>query len=99
MPRQHRYGQSTGIALGGKAQVYCVHNREKRQVKTEEQVALLGLSLGIVFKKGIHQIHLCPCCSNLFVADGKTERYCTKCSVPPVFPLGGPLDEPKGVVA
>lgn len=86
------------IALGGKAVVCCVHDREKRQITTEEQVARLGLEVGVVFQKGIHHVHHCPCCDNLFVADGTTERYCSVCSAKPVHALGGPLAEPKGVV-
>lgn len=86
------------VSLGGKAEVFCVHDRKKREVVTEEQVALLGLEIGVVFQKGIHHTHHCPCCDNLFVADGTTERYCATCSGSPVHALGGPLAEPKGVV-
>lgn len=87
------------IALGGKAVVCCVHDRQKRQVTTEEQVIDLGTQVGIMFKKGIHHVHNCPCCDNLFVADGTTARYCTICTRAPVHALGGPLAEPKGVVS
>ena len=87
------------VVLGGKAVVCCVHDREKRQVVTEEQVRMIGAEIGLLFQPGIHQIHKCPCCENLFVADGITERYCSECSKTPVHALGGPLPEPKGVVA
>jgi hypothetical protein len=91
-------GRAIEIVLSGKAQVVCVHNWEKRQVTTEQQVIELAAVAGFVFQPGIHKIHLCPCCDNLFGADGVTERYCSKCSIPPFHPLGGPLAEPKGVV-
>jgi hypothetical protein len=87
------------IAVTGRAVVCCVHDRQKRQIVTEEQVAELGLEIGVVFKKGIHHVHQCACCENLFVADGTTERYCTVCSGSLIHALGGPLAEPKGVVS
>ena len=87
------------LVLGGTAVVCCVHDRKKREVVTEEQVRLLGLEAGIIFKPGIHRLHECSCCSNLFVEDGTEARHCQVCrSIPPVHALGGPLPEPKGVV-
>lgn len=89
----------TRIALGGKAVVCCVHDRQKRQVVTEEQVALIGLEVGVVFKKGIHHTFKCACCENLFVADGTTERYCTTCTAGLVHALGGKLADPTGALS
>lgn len=86
---------SLKITLGGKANVHCVHDREKRQVVTEEQVVLLGLEIGVVFQKGIHHIFHCPCCDNLFVDDGAGARYCSDCRGPIVHALGGPLPDPE----
>jgi hypothetical protein len=87
------------VVLGGKATVHCVHDRQKRQVTSEEQVRALALEVGFVFKPGIHKIHHCPCCDNLFGEDGSDARYCFVCRAKPVHALGGPLAEPKGVVA
>ena len=56
------------LSLGGVAKVYCVHDREKRQVTDPEDVRTLGASLGIVYDARKHKIHTCACCSNLFVA-------------------------------
>lgn len=86
------------VVLGGKATVHCVHDRQKRQVTTEEQVRLLALEVGFEFKPGIHKIHHCSCCDNLFGEDGSEARYCAVCRRPLVHALAGPLPEPKGVV-
>ncbi len=86
------------LVLGGKAVVCCVHDRLKREITTEQQVVELGADLGIVLDKAHHHIHHCPCCDNLFVADGITERYCSVCTRPLVHALGGPLPEPKGAI-
>lgn len=90
----------TGFRLvwGGTAQVYCVHDREKRQVVTEEQVAALGLQVGVMYNSKIHKLHECSCCGNLFVAHSTEPKYCDTCSTPPIHVLGGKLPDPKGVV-
>jgi hypothetical protein len=85
------------IALGGKAVVYCVHDREKRQVVTEAQVVALGLSVGQAYDPRQHKIHLCACCQNLFVDPTDIPRLCSTCSSPAVHSLGGPLPDPIGV--
>lgn len=89
---------STGIrpTLGGVAVVCCVHDREKRQIVTETQVAALGLTVGQVYDPAQHRLFLCACCENLFVAVTDEPRYCSTCSQLPVHALGGPLAEPKG---
>lgn len=84
--------------LGGVAQVYCVHDREKRQVRTESDVAALGLEAGIIYDPFFHKIHRCTCCDNLFVDPSDEPRYCTVCLGPLVHGLGGPLPLPGGVV-
>ena len=94
----HQSSIGPRLVLGGTAAVYCVHDRVKRQVITEEQVRLLGFELGIEFKPGIHRLHQCSCCENLFVEDGTEARHCQECRLPNIHALGGPLPEPKGVV-
>lgn len=84
--------------LGGRAVVCCVHDRQKRQVVTEAQVAAVGLEAGIVYDPRQHRIHRCACCSNLFVDPSDEPRYCETCRTPPVFALGGPLAAPTGPV-
>lgn len=92
---------STGlrVVLSGKATVHCVHDRIKRQVVTEEQVAAFGLEYGIIFNSKLHHVHRCSCCDNLFVATTVEPRYCDDCLKPLVHALGGALPEPEGVVA
>lgn len=91
---------STGarIALGGKAVVCCVHDREKRKVVTEAQVATLGLEVGLIYDPKQHRIHRCSCCQNLFVDPSDEPRYCETCRMPPAFALGGPLATPTGPI-
>ena len=97
MSQANRIG--VGVALGGTAVVCCVHDREKRRVVTEAQVAALGLEVGQVYDRRQHKLHSCACCGNLFVDPTDTPRFCSACQGPLVHPLGGPLPEPTGVVA
>ena len=86
------------VVLGGKHQVCCVHDREKRVVTTDRRVAELGLLVGIVYDPRVHKIHRCGCCENLFFDITDEPRYCRACQGDNVHALGGPLAEPKGVV-
>lgn len=86
------------VELGGTAVVCCVHDRQKRQVVTEAQVAALGLEVGIVYDPAQHRVHRCACCGNLFIDPSDVPRYCATCSGPLVHPLGGPLPAPIGEV-
>lgn len=88
----------THVALGGTAVVCCVHDRVKRAVVTEADVAALGLEAGIVYDRARHKLHRCACCDNLFVDRSDTPRYCRTCQGPLAHELGGPLPEPVGVV-
>ena len=93
-------GQAPRIVLGGTAQVFCVHDREKRQVTTERQVAELGLLLPVpvIFDRKLHKLQFCACCENLFFDISDEPRYCAVCQRPNVHALGGPLPPPEGVV-
>lgn len=86
------------LVLGGTAAVFCVHDRKKREIITEEQVMELANDVGFELKKGVHFMFECSCCENLFVDEGTEPRYCLTCRKAPVHGLGGPLPEPKGVV-
>lgn len=90
--------RTVGIALGGTAVVCCIHDRVKREVTTEADVAVLGASVGIAYDPRQHKIHKCSCCDNLFVDPTDIPKYCYDCRKPPVHAAGGPLPEPKGVV-
>jgi hypothetical protein len=91
--------QGARAVLGGVATVHCVHDRQKRQVVTEAQVARLALVAGIVYDPKQHRIHRCACCANLFVDPSDEPRYCSFCTVKPLaHPLGGPLAAPLGEV-
>jgi hypothetical protein len=84
--------------FGGTATVHCVHDRQKRQVITEAQVAALAVEHGIVYDPAQHKIHSCACCGNLFVDPSDEPRFCIVCQGIPAHLLGGPLPEPTGVV-
>lgn len=90
----------TRVSLGGTAVVCCVHDREKRQVTTEAQVAALGLSMvpPVIYDPVQHKLHRCACCDNLFVDPTDEPRFCSHCLRGMVHALGGPLPEPIGVV-
>lgn len=87
------------LTLSGTAQVYCVHDREKRQVVTEAQVAALGLEVGQVYDPAQHKLHECACCRNLFVDPTDIPRLCHVCMGLPVHAFTGPLPDPIGPVA
>ncbi len=89
-------GQSVGlsVAIGGTAIVCCVHDREKRTVTTERQVAELGLQVGQLYDPTQHKIWPCACCGNLFVSVSDVPRFCSTCQGPLTHSLGGPLPEP-----
>ncbi len=86
------------VVLGGQAVVCCVHDRQKRQVRTVAQLVALGLDVGQVFDPQQHKIHRCGCCENLFVDPADTPRFCSVCMGGNVHAIGGPLPEPIGVV-
>lgn len=67
------------MALAGSAVVVCVHDRTKREVTTETQVAELGLTVGQVYDPRQHKLHTCGCCENLFVDFSDETRYCRRC--------------------
>lgn len=87
-----------GFAISGKAVVVCIHDRIKREVTTEGQVAALGAAVGQVYDPVQHKLHLCACCENLFVDPTDIPRYCSVCSKPPTWAQNGKLADPKGVV-
>jgi uncharacterized paraquat-inducible protein A len=87
---------STGAHLGlaGTAVVVCPHDRAKRQVTTEAQVAELGRQVGQVYDPKQHKLWSCSCCHNLFVDPSDEPRHCRRCQVQVVHALAGPLQPP-----
>lgn len=90
----------TGFNLqaGGVAVVCCVHDREKRQVTTDTQVAELGRTVGQTYDPRQHKLHHCACCQNLFVDPTDTPRYCHQCQGPLRHRPAGALPDPTGEV-
>lgn len=92
-------GGGARVVLGGSRVICCVHDRQKRQVTTEAQVARLGLEVGRVYDPKQDRIHRCGCCQNLFVDPSDEPRYCATCKPESlVHRLGGPLASPIGEV-
>jgi len=85
--------------LSGVAVVCCVHDREKRQVRTEAQVAELGREVGVEYDPRQHKLFDCACCQNLFVANDDEPKFCHVCRGAPVHALAGPPAEPTGVIS
>jgi hypothetical protein len=75
---------AVGIALGGKAQVYCVHNQPKRET-TE-----------LAFDPALTSIHLCSCCENVFLERSDVPMFCSECRGETFFTPAGPLPNPLG---
>jgi hypothetical protein len=89
------------LSLGGTAVVVCLHNREKRVVNTPDDVAQLGVLLDppVIFDPKVHKVHICACCSNLFVDRTDSPRYCSVCdpNKPFTHMPAAPLAQPIGV--
>jgi hypothetical protein len=83
-------------ALAGTAVVVCIHDRVKREITTEAQVAALGAEVGIAYDPKQHRVWECACCANLFVNPTDEPRYCQRCRVPPAHQPAGPLPKPNG---
>ena len=81
----------------GKAIVCCPHDRIKREITTEAQVAELGLAVGQIYNPHQHRLWTCSCCQNLFVHPSDEPRHCTTCTVGPLkHQLNGNLPTPNG---
>lgn len=89
---------SIAVELGGTAVVCCVHDREKRQIRTEAAVAELGSLVGVAYNRQQHKMFECACCENLFVGDDDEPKFCHACRGSLVHPLGGPLPDPTGAL-
>lgn len=87
------------MKLGGTAVVCCVHDREKNVVRTVDDLAEIGASVGIELDATIHKIHSCTCCANLFVDESDLPMYCYDCRRPAIHAVMAPLPEPKGAMS
>ena len=82
------------LVLSGVAQVYCVHDREKRQVPDKETALYIARQVGLsitAIDKVVYQT--CACCENVFATFDKNPRLCHTCERPLVHKPGGPLKE------
>lgn len=74
------------LILSGTYKIYCVHNREKREV------------VELVFDPKKSKPQMCSCCENIFLTRDDTPRFCDICCKRPTFALQGPLKDPTGVI-
>lgn len=84
------------MSLGGVAVVCCVHDREKRQVRTERQIVELGREVGVEYDPRQHRLFECACCENLFVDPGDEPRLCHACRGSVIHAPAAPIAEPRG---
>lgn len=85
------------IVLSGTAAVYCVHDRQKRQVKDPDDVmrTLRGTGLQPSAAWLAHpKFQTCGCCENVFPTFSDEPQLCPGCTRPNVHPLGGPINDP-----
>jgi len=86
------------LALGGIAKVYCVHDREKRQVRSPDDAFMLARMAGLLVDPH-SKFQTCGCCENVFATPDDTPRLCERCSLHHIHALGGPLELPiEGVI-
>ena len=82
------------MELSGFAQVYCVHDREKRLLKTPDDCIRAARDAGLFVLLAHPKFHTCGCCENVFVTVDDSPQYCHRCSGVNVHKLGGPLNDP-----
>ncbi len=82
------------ISLSGVAKVYCVHDRQKRQVPDKAEALRIARQVGLSITSA-HKIvyQTCACCENVFATFDKNPRLCHTCERPLVHKPGGPLNE------
>ncbi len=91
-------GGAIRLDLGGTARVYCVHDRQKRQVTTDRQVADLAAEVGQRYDPSRHKLFECACCQNLFVDETDIPRLCSVCMGSNVHRQEGQLPDPTGAL-
>ena len=87
------------MSASGVAVVCCVHDREKRQIVTEEALAALLVEHGFPYDPKQHKTFWCACCGNLFVKHDDMPDFCGACRTTPVHALAAPLPDPNGAIA
>ena len=81
------------ISLSGTAVVCCVHDRQKRQVKSPDDCMRIAREAGVTLMAH-PKFQTCGCCENVFATFGDAPQYCHTCSGANVHLLGGPLNQP-----
>jgi hypothetical protein len=79
--------------MGGSAKVYCVHDREKRLVRTPDDCVRVAREAGMSLIVG-PKFQTCGCCSNVFATFDDAPQLCHHCNGHNVHALGGPISSP-----
>jgi hypothetical protein len=82
------------IVLSGTAEVYCIHDRRKRQVKTPDDCMRIARAAGLTVIPAHPKFQTCGCCENVFASYSDEPQLCHKCSGENVHSLGGPINDP-----
>jgi hypothetical protein len=81
------------LVLSGTAKVYCVHDREKRQVNSPDDCVRIARMAGM-FVDPHAKFQTCGCCENVFASWDDSPQLCHRCSGVNVHKLGGPINDP-----
>lgn len=81
------------LVLSGTAKVYCVHDREKRLVKTPDDCLRIARDAGLEIVAH-PKFQTCGCCENVFASADDIPRLCHRCQRDHVHALGGPINDP-----
>jgi hypothetical protein len=85
------------IVLSGTAKVYCVHDREKRQLRTPDDCLRLVRHSAVPVEQ--LKFQTCGCCENVFPTLDDMPQLCPGCRRAPTHEPGGPLNDPiEGVI-
>ena len=81
------------LVLGGTAAVYCVHDRQKRQIQNPDDCMRL---LWDAYKRDFRGVKFqtCGCCENVFAAITDIPQLCHQCNGSLKHRLGGPISDP-----
>ena len=86
-------GMGFRVSLGGVAQVYCVHDREKRIIRNPDDCVRVAQDAGMVLLAH-PKFQTCGCCENVFASLDDAPQLCPGCNGQNVHKMGGPLNDP-----
>jgi len=82
------------LVLGGTAAVYCVHDRQKRQIRNPDDCMRLIRDTNARLLAFGAKFQTCGCCENVFPCVTDIPQLCPGCQGHNFHKLGGPLNDP-----